>query len=92
MSVEKWRKTGNLQPRQQFVSKSGRILARLGDEDLEFFPCAGHELPARPKRRDRPRGCRAAQQPDEPAPFELIEEHSDPASQGRIAGYQTDED
>jgi len=38
-------------------------------------------------------GCDgAAEQRDELAPFQLIEEHSDPASQGRIAGYQTDED
>src|SRR6516162_9079344 len=46
MSVEKWRKTGSLQSRQQFVCESGRILPRIGDEDLEFFPCArfGHEL------------------------------------------------
>src|SRR5260221_9066775 len=38
-------------------------------------------------RRERPRGCRAAEQRDELASLQLIELHSVPASQGRIAGY-----
>jgi hypothetical protein len=40
-------------------------------------------------RRERPRGGRAAEQRDELAAFQLIELHSIPASQGRIAGYRT---
>jgi len=40
-----------------------------------------------PARRERPRG-RAAEQRDERASFQLIELHSFPASQGRIAGYR----
>jgi hypothetical protein len=39
------------------------------------------------KRRERPHGCRAAKQRNEGAPFQLIELHSVPASQGRITGY-----
>jgi hypothetical protein len=35
---------------------------------------------------------RAAEQRDEIAAFQLIELHSDPTSQGRIARYQTEED
>ena len=34
-------------------------------------------------RRERPRGCRAAEQCDEFATFQLISLHSVPASQGR---------
>jgi hypothetical protein len=41
-----------------------------------------------PARRERPRRRRAAKQRDELAPFQLIELHSVPASQGRIAGYR----
>jgi hypothetical protein len=68
MSVEKWRKTGNLQSRKQFISESGRVLPRIGDEDLKFFPCAGHKL----KRREWPRRRRAADQRDELAPLHSI--------------------
>ncbi len=39
-------------------------------------------------RRGRPSGCRATEQRDEIAAFYLIELHSVPVSQGRIAGYQ----
>jgi hypothetical protein len=39
-------------------------------------------------RRDRPCSRRAAEQHDEVAPFQLIELHPVPASQGRIAGYR----
>jgi hypothetical protein len=39
-------------------------------------------------RRQRPRGRRAAEQRDEIASFQLIELHSIPASQGRVAGYR----
>jgi hypothetical protein len=39
-------------------------------------------------RRQRPRR-RAAEQRDELAAFQVIELHSDPTSQGRIAGYRT---
>jgi hypothetical protein len=39
-------------------------------------------------RRERPRHCRAAEQRDELAAFQLIELHSIPASQGRVAGYR----
>ena len=35
---------------------------------------------------------RAAEQRDELAPFQLIEMHSIPASQGRFAGYRIGED
>jgi len=42
-------------------------------------------------RRDRPRG-RAAEQRYEVAPFQLIELHSVPASQGRITGYRIGQD
>src|SRR5262249_50103736 len=43
-------------------------------------------------RRDRPRSRRAAEQRDELAPFQLIELHSVPTSQGRITGYRIGED
>jgi hypothetical protein len=43
-------------------------------------------------RRERPRSRRAAEQRDELAPFQLIELHPLPASQGRIAGYRIGED
>jgi hypothetical protein len=42
--------------------------------------------------RERPRSCRAAEQRDELASFQLIEAHSVPVSQGRIAGYRIGED
>jgi hypothetical protein len=42
--------------------------------------------------RERPRRCRAAEQRDERATFQLIELHSVPVSQGRIAGYRIGED
>src|SRR6516162_1129069 len=38
-------------------------------------------------RRERPR-CRAAEQREEIAPFQLIKFHSIPAGQGRIAEYR----
>jgi hypothetical protein len=41
-----------------------------------------------PARRERPRGCRAAEQRDEIAAFQSIELHSIPVSQRRIAGYR----
>ena len=43
-------------------------------------------------RRERPRGRRATQQRDELPPFQLIELHSVPASQGRITGYRIGKD
>jgi hypothetical protein len=39
-------------------------------------------------RRERPDGGGAAEQRDEIAAFQLIELHSIPASQGRVAGYR----
>jgi hypothetical protein len=39
-------------------------------------------------RRERPSRRRAAEQRNELAPFQLIELHSFPASQGRVAGYR----
>jgi hypothetical protein len=39
-------------------------------------------------RRERPRSRSAAEQRDEIASFQLIELHSTPASQGRVAGYR----
>jgi hypothetical protein len=42
--------------------------------------------------REEQRACRAAEQRDELAAFQLIELHSIPASQGRIAGYRIGED
>jgi hypothetical protein len=44
-----------------------------------------------PARRERQSRSRAAEQRDEFAPFQLIEWHSIPASQGRIAGYRIGE-
>jgi len=38
-------------------------------------------------RRERPRGCSAAEKRDEVAPFQLIELHSIPPP-ARIAGYR----
>jgi hypothetical protein len=43
-------------------------------------------------RSERPRDRRAAEQRDEFAPFQLIELHSVPVRQGRIAGYRIGED
>src|SRR5262249_2416391 len=43
-------------------------------------------------RRKRPRGRRAAEQRYELAPFQLIELHSKPTSQGRFAGYRVGRD
>jgi hypothetical protein len=40
----------------------------------------------------RPRCCRAPNQRDELAAFQLIELHSVPVSQGRIIGYRIGED
>src|SRR5262249_20733197 len=54
MEVEKRRKSSYFKPRQQFVSELGRILARIGDEDLELLSCAsvGHGIPgSRPESR-----------------------------------------
>ncbi len=39
-----------------------------------------------------PRDRRAAEQRDELAPFQLVDLHSVPVSQGRIAGYRIGED
>jgi hypothetical protein len=38
---------------------------------------------------ERPSGCRTAEQRNEIAAPQLIELHSIPASEGRIAGYRT---
>src|SRR6516165_12147710 len=43
-------------------------------------------------RRERPRGRPAAEQRDEFAPFQLIQLHPVPASQGQIAGYRIGSD
>jgi hypothetical protein len=43
-------------------------------------------------RNERPHRHRAAEQRDELAALQLIELHSIPASQGRIAGYRIGED
>jgi len=43
-------------------------------------------------RRERPRSRRAAEQREEIAPFQLIELHPVPASQGQIAGYRNGDD
>ena len=47
MAVEKWRKSSYFKPRQQLVRELGRILARIGDEDLELLGCTRvtHRLP-----------------------------------------------
>src|SRR5215831_7443319 len=37
MAVEKRRKSSYFKPRQQLVRELGRILARIGDEDLKLF-------------------------------------------------------
>jgi hypothetical protein len=43
-------------------------------------------------RRERPRDRRTAEQRNQLAPFQLIELHSVPVRQGRIAGYRIGED
>jgi len=43
-------------------------------------------------RRERPRRRRAAKQRDEIASSQLVELHSVPGSQGRIAGYRIREE
>jgi hypothetical protein len=47
-------------------------------------PCFGSGLRLLRTRRERPRRCRAAEQPDELASFQLVELHSVAASQGRL--------
>jgi len=37
MAVEEWCEAGKLEPRHQLVGELGRIAARIGDENLEFF-------------------------------------------------------
>jgi hypothetical protein len=49
-------------------------------------PKLAHNYPLLRVRRERPRGRRTAEQRDELAAFHLIEVHSVPVSQGRIAG------
>ena len=53
--------------------------------------CAASALIARADS-EWPRGRGAAEQRDERAAFQLVELHSVPASQGRIAGYRIGED
>jgi hypothetical protein len=48
----------------------------------------GHTRRLLRARRERPANHRAAEQRDKLASFHLIELHSTPASQGRIAGYR----
>jgi hypothetical protein len=52
-----------------------------------YYGEAPHTLGLLRARRERPR-CRAAEQRDELATFQLIELHSFSASQGRVAGYR----
>ena len=51
-----------------------------------------HRHPLLHARRERPRGCRAAEQRDEFATFQLNSLHSVPASQCPIAGYRIGEE
>jgi hypothetical protein len=62
-----------------------RCIARARKQAAEAINASGL-LAA---RRKRPRRRRAAEQRDEIASLQLIEVHSVPVSQGRIAGYRT---
>src|SRR5215468_10129897 len=64
------------------------MLNRVAPRTAHQHADAPHLLGLLRSRRQRPRCCRAAEQRDELAPFQLIELHSVPASQGRIAGYR----
>src|SRR5262249_52897634 len=76
--------------RNEYLVAENRILkAKLkGRLKLSDAEPATHLLRA---RREWPRS-RAAEQRDELAAFQLIELHSVPASQGRIAGYRIGEE
>ena len=60
----------------------------LAHDDLFFAAVFGVLRPT----RERPRSGRAAEQRDELASSQLVELHSVPASQGRIAGYRIGEE
>src|SRR6516162_8683453 len=51
VAVEERRKAYEFEPGHQFVGERGRILPRIGDEDLEFLSCANvrHGYPTKPK-------------------------------------------
>src|SRR5262249_60332519 len=57
VAVEEWREATIFETSYQFVGKLGRILARIGDEDLELLSCAsvGHGLPGSSKSHTRNR-------------------------------------
>jgi hypothetical protein len=55
--------------------------------DARRAPCTRHRRLLR-ARRQRPHSRSAAQERDEVAALQLIELHSIPASQGRVAGYR----
>src|SRR5262245_3125794 len=63
-----------------------RIARRCGDEHAD----PPHPLALLRARRERP--CGHPEQRDELAPFQLIELHAVPTSQGRIIGYRIGED
>jgi hypothetical protein len=49
VTVENRREAAIFQPHDQIVHESGRILARIGDEDFKLLPCAsvGHRITRR---------------------------------------------
>src|SRR5258708_38581339 len=66
-------------------------IGRLSQSQLQSVWVSLWAWPAVPlleARCERPRGHRAAEKRDEFAPFQLIELHSIPASQGRGAGIE----
>src|SRR5262245_3907455 len=65
VAIEEWREATIFETSYQFVGELRRILARIGDEDLELLSCAsvGHGLPgSRPESRTHGIGhmCRSS--------------------------------
>src|SRR5262245_11975849 len=78
--------------REVFAFNPSQLLQALAETIDVGMRCDGEPANARTfglrARRERPCGRRAADKRDELAPFQSIELHSIPASQGRIAGYR----
>jgi hypothetical protein len=91
-----------------FESRSGKLeikTSSAADETLRkgfsadsraliwfMSACEKHAVSGLRTRGERSRRRRASEQRDELAPFQLIELHSIPASQGWIVGYRIGED